>query len=86
MLRQARAGGFACSTEESRRRNSSTAPGINPGLSRRRSASPGGKGMNLDLADAEVLAAALASHYASDDAQPLANYTTDRPRSSSPLS
>ena len=38
----------------------------------------GGKGMNLALADAEVLAAALAAHYANDDDQPLATYTADR--------
>ncbi len=38
----------------------------------------GGKGMNLALADAEVLAAALAAYYAKDDERPLANYTTDR--------
>ncbi|MBB2946469.1 p-hydroxybenzoate 3-monooxygenase [Actinoplanes lutulentus] len=38
----------------------------------------GGKGMNLAIADAETLAAALAEHYGKDDEQPLGRYTTDR--------
>lgn len=38
----------------------------------------GGKGMNLAIADAEVLGAAMARYYDRDDEQPLANYTTER--------
>ncbi|MFG1919672.1 FAD-dependent monooxygenase [Micromonospora sp. NPDC048898] len=38
----------------------------------------GGKGMNLAIADAEVLASALAEYYGKDDEQPLANDTADR--------
>ncbi|MCM4084310.1 FAD-dependent monooxygenase [Paractinoplanes hotanensis] len=38
----------------------------------------GGKGMNLAIADAEALAAAMAAYYGQDDERPLGNYTTDR--------
>ncbi|GID32183.1 4-hydroxybenzoate 3-monooxygenase [Paractinoplanes brasiliensis] len=38
----------------------------------------GGKGMNLAVADAEVLGAAMARYYDRDDEQPLENYTRER--------